>query len=146
MLSRSKRVSFALAVLIVLAFASIAYALSTLIFDIEVSVTVVEKMEAEVYLDGKKMNSTTINVYDWGNVEPGSDTSKPLNIFNVGNVAFNVTLTYEALPSGWTLTYDKQGATVQPGQWLNGTLTLHVYAGESAGTKSFTIHVTLQQI
>jgi len=146
MLSRSKHVSFILAILIFLAFASIAYALSSLVFDIEVSVTVVEKMEAEVYLDGEKMNSTTLNIYDWGNVEPGSDTSKPLNIFNAGNVAFNVTVTWSGLPSGWTLTYDKQGATVQPGQWLNGTLTLHVYAGESAGTKSFTIHVTLQKI
>jgi len=144
MLRRSRRVSFVLAVLIVLACASIAYAVTSLVYDIQVSVNVVEKVEAEVYLDGKRMNSTTLNIYDWGNVEPGSDTSKPLNIFNAGNMPFNVTLTYEALPSGWTLTYDRQGATVQPGEWLNGTLTLHVYGGEPVGTKSFTIHLNLQ--
>ena len=139
-----KTVSFILSILIMLCFASMAYALSSIIYTIQITGNVVKTLEAEVYFDGEKLNSTTLNVYDLGNIKAGSDISKRLDIYNAGNTAFNVTVTWSGLPSGWTVSYNMQGRLVSPGQWLNGTITIHVYSGQPEGSfPAFNIYVNL---
>ena len=129
MLSRSKRVSFVLAVLIFLAIASIAYATVTLYYSMPMSATV--SATVEIYVDGEKWSNNT--EICWGNVTAGESYNKTLSIRNLGGCNVTVTFTVENLPTGWTLTFTGNNTVVQPSAWLNGTLTLTVPADATSG-------------
>lgn len=111
-----------------------ALAAITLLYEMPMTATVVETAALAVYVDGQAwMNGTMV---DWGSVEAGKSYVKTLDVKNTGNVAVQVYITVEGLPAGWSLSYDQQNMWVQPGYWLNGTLTLTV--SESANTTSYT--------
>jgi len=106
----------------------------SLLYEMPMTATVTETASLNLYVDGSIWtNGTTI---DWGSLEAGKTYTKSLDIKNTGNVALQVWITVEGLPDGWSLSYDQQNSIVQPGQWLNGTLTLTV--SEAAGIGDYT--------
>lgn len=72
---------------------------------------------AQVFIDGVEWSNGTKLVWD------GNDT-KQLDVLNLGTVPAYVYVTAEGLPTGWNLTWTKNGMQFYPGTWLNGTLTL----------------------
>ena len=78
---------------------------------------------------------------DWGVLHEGTQ-QHVLNVENVGNVAFTVTVTTESLPSGWTQTWTQEGATVTPGASVSGNLVLTIPADPEAGDYTWSMTVT----
>jgi len=119
-----KKVSLALAIAIIVAFASVAFASITLYYKMPMSATVVKSPSITIYLD----NATWINGtdVDWGNFTAGQSKQKSLDIYNTGNVALQITIQNAGVPQDWSLTYTRNGTVVNPLEWLNGTLTLTV--------------------
>ena len=139
MLRRSRRVTFVLAVLIVLAIASIAYAAVTLYYSMPMSATV--SAAVEIYVDGEKWSNNT--EICWGNVMAGESYNKTLSIRNLGGCNVTVVFTVENLPTGWALTFTGNNTVVKPQTWLNGTLTLTVPANATSGEYAWNCHLQI---
>lgn len=119
-----KKVSLVLALAIMVAFASVAFAVVDLYYKMPMSATVVESAKLTIYLDNATWtNGTDV---DWGNFTAGQSKQKSFDIYNAGNIALQVTIQNSGLPSDWSLTYTGNGTVVNALEWLNGTLTLTV--------------------
>ena len=103
----------------------------------------VKAINVEVYWDIEC--TQVVNEIDWGIIEPGDSVTETVYIKNSGNVALTLNMSY----SGWvpagagdyiTLSWDKEGSTVDPDAVVGATLTLSVSESiSSITTFSFTI-------
>jgi hypothetical protein len=78
----------------------------------------------------------------FGDVEPGTTYTSTLSVQNTGNTAFTVTLNVAGLPTGWTLTYSKNGFVVQPQTTATGNLVLVIPDNAATGVSTWTTTVT----
>ena len=71
-------------------------------------------------------NNSWIN---WGNMNGGIAETVNFSVYNAGNIALNMSIVTNDLPSSWTETWtsnnnDMNKTFAMPQLWLNGTLTL----------------------
>jgi formate hydrogenlyase subunit 4 len=98
-----------------------------------------------VYSDAAcTLNLTSI---DWGSVYPGGSVSRTIYVKNTGNVP----MTLSMITTAWTpasaagqinVTWDKENATLNPGQSTSATLTLTVSPSIS-GITSFSANIVI---
>lgn len=117
-----KHISFILSILTILALASVSVCAVNLYYEMPMNVTIQKTASVNLYVGGNPWtNNTSVG---WNTMAPGETETKSLEVKNTGNLAVQITATPSGLPSGWDLTYSRNGSIVQPDQWLNGTLTL----------------------
>jgi hypothetical protein len=98
-----------------------------------------------VYSDSAcTLNLTSI---DWGSVYPGGSVSRTIYVKNTGNVPITLTMTTTAwnpasAAGQITVTWDKENATLNPGQSTSATLTLTVSPSIS-GVTSFSMNIVI---
>jgi len=83
-------------------------------------------------------NNTEVS---WQNQTAGELQQKTFNIYNTGTIAAQVSINTVGMPSAFILTYSENGTTVQPQQWLNGTLTLTIPTDTVEGYYSWAVTV-----
>lgn len=98
-----------------------------------------------VYSDSAcTLNLTSI---DWGNVYPGGSVSRTIYVRNTGNAPITLSMS----TASWnpstatgqiTVTWDKENASLNPGQSTLATLTLNVSPSIS-GVTSFSVNVVV---
>ncbi|RLC33575.1 hypothetical protein DRH14_04645 [Candidatus Shapirobacteria bacterium] len=135
----NRKVIYLLSAVTIASLVSAVLAAVSLLYEMPMTATVTETASLNLYVDGSAWTNGT--VIDWGTVEAGKTYTKSLDIKNTGNVAVQVWITVEGLPTGWSLSYDQQNSIVQPGSWLNGTLTLTVPEGAASTTYSWTAYL-----
>jgi hypothetical protein len=79
---------------------------------------------------------------DFGHSQPGTVNNSTLAITNIGNCNFTLTVTVQGLPSGWSFSFDGNGAVIQPTHTLIGTIAITVPVGATIGTSSFILNVS----
>jgi len=135
----NRKVVYLLSAVLTASLVSAVLAAVTLLYEMPMTATVTETANLNFYVDGITWtNSTAIN---WGTLEAGKTYTKSLDIKNTGNIPLQVWITVQGLPAGWSLSYDQQNSIVQPGNWLNGTLTLTVPESAANGTYSWTTYI-----
>jgi len=93
-----------------------------------------------MYVEGQPWtNGTEVG---WGTVNPGEIKQKTMDIYNSGGQALQVNMLVLGLPSGWDLAYNRNNTTLNPGQWLNGTMALTVPTSAAAGSFFWTVDIT----
>lgn len=106
----------------------VAFGFSTVIgavnlyYIMPMNVTVEESASLSFYIEGAAwINNTDVT---FGTQAPGSVNPMDFDVKNTGNVAAQVIFYVSGLPSTFDITYSRNGSVVQPGNWLNGTITL----------------------
>jgi len=101
-------------------------------------------VEAHWDLEGTQV----VDQIDWGILEPGQSVDKTIYVENAGNAALSLAMTY----SGWvpleagnyiTLSWDKEGATVNSGETIGAVLTLTV-SSSTSGITSFSFDIIIE--
>ena len=99
----------------------------------------------QVYSDSQC--TQTLTSIDWGTIRPGENASKTIYVKNTGNAP----ITLNMATSNWnpsnasqvvTLTWNKEGATLNAGQSTAATLTLTV-SSASQGLTSFSMNIII---
>jgi len=110
------------------------------------SIGTVMAINVEVYWDQE--GTQVVDQIDWGNLEPGQSVDKTIYIKNTGNAALTLTMTY----SGWvpleagnyiTLSWDNEGATVDPDGVVAAVLTLSV-SNSISGITNFSFNIIIE--
>lgn len=136
---------FLLAVLLALASGAVVSGLLTRSVSIP-SLGVIKAINVEVYWDVDCTQNVT--VVDWGAPEPGDVVNKIVYIMNGGTSL--VTLSMSS--SGWdpagaggflTLTWDREGATVDDGGVVQAVLSLDV-SGAITGITDFSFNIAIE--
>jgi len=106
----------------------------------------VKAINVEVYWD---LGCTqVVDQIDWGILEPGDTPTKTVYVKNTGNAALTLSMTY----SGWdpteagsyiTLSWDKEGATVDSDGVTGAVLTLSV-SDSISGITMFSFNITIE--
>ena len=135
----SRKVVYLLSAVIIGSLVSAVLAAVSLLYEMPMTATVTETAELNIYVNDTAWSNGT--AVDWGYVQAGKSYIKYLSIKNTGNVPLQIWITAEGLPTGWSLSYDQQNSIVQPGSWLNGTLTLTVPEAASTATYSWTVYI-----
>lgn len=132
-----KTISFVLSILTMLAVVTVVIGAVNLYYEMPMSATIQENPEVMMYLGTSQWtNETDVG---WGTLMAGSQTTKTFNVLNTGNVALQVIATVSGLPQDWDLVYSRNGSTIQPGVWLNGTLSLTTSSMAENGTHQWTL-------
>ncbi len=98
-----------------------------------------------VYSDAAcTQNLTSIT---WGNIWPGNSSTRTCYIKNTGNSQITLTITTQdwnptGINSNISLSCDREGAVIGPGQVVFTTLTLSVLPNAAGTTFTFNIKVT----
>lgn len=119
-----KTVSILLSIVIVVAAASAALAALNLYYQMPMDATVQETVSFSFYVDNATWTNNT--AVTWGTVTPGESYLKSFDVHNTGNVPVQIIMYLSGLPSGWDLTYSRNGSSVMADNWMNGTITLLV--------------------
>jgi len=107
---------------------------------------IVKAINVEVYWDLE--GTQLVDQIDWGNIEPGDSVDKTIYIKNTGNAALTLNMTY----SGWvpleagnyiTLSWDKEGATVNPDGVVTAVLTLSI-SNSISGITNFSFNLIIE--
>jgi len=124
---------------IIIAGASTVLAAITLYYHMPQSATVPPQASLTMYVEGQPwINGTEVG---WGTVNPGEIKQKTMDIYNLGGQTLQVNMLVLGLPSGWDLAYNRNSTTLNPGQWLNGTMALTVPTSAAAGSFSWTVDI-----
>ena len=119
---KRKTVSFIITLLICVALCSLVLSAVNLYYEMPMNATIEEVASVGFYIDNSAWtNNTDVG---WGTLAPGDSDTKNFTVENTGNIACQIIMYVTGLPSGWDLTYSRNGSTVMAGNWLNGTLTL----------------------
>jgi hypothetical protein len=78
--------------------------------------------------------------FDWGIVMVNEPVATNLTVKNVGTLPFNVTVTYDSLPSGWTLTWAKNNTIIQPNTQAMADLIL---TPSTTGAETFNLYINI---
>jgi len=106
----------------------------------------VKAINVEVYWDSACTD--VVSEIDWGTIEPGEPVTNTVYVKNTGNTAMTLSMTY----SGWnpaeagdyiTLSWDKEGATVNSDAVATAVLTLSVSESIS-GIESFSVNIVIE--
>jgi len=91
--------------------------------------------------------TSTVNAFDWGFIEPGANKTITCYVKNVGNQVVTLSMS----TSNWnpqnatqfmTLSWNREGTTLNPGQIITATFTLAVSAS-TQGITNFSFDVTI---
>jgi hypothetical protein len=122
-------------------FTALTYAAYVAVYRMPMVVTVPALVE--IYVEGTRWeNGSTI---DWGTCPRGGNVTKALDIYNLGGVPLNVSITTENLPTDWTLTYSGNKTVIPPSSWLYGNLTLTVSVGAGEGVYNWTAYLRIEE-
>jgi len=89
----------------------------------------------KVYINNQEWtNGTTLN---WGEIEPGRGASRGVTIINTYDKSVIVSIEIANLPTGWSLTFDKDGVQIDPNYEIHGTLTLNIPSNATPGDYEF---------
>jgi len=135
----NRKVVYLLSAVLIASLVSAVLAAISLLYEMPMTATVTETASLNFYVDGSIWSNGT--AIDWGTLEAGKTYMKSLDIKNTGNIPLQVWITVQGLPSGWSLSYDQQNNIVQPGNWLNGTLTLTVPEAAANATYNWTTYI-----
>lgn len=110
------------------------------------SIGTVKAINVEVYWDQE--GTQVVDQIDWGNLEPGQSGDKTIYIKNTGNAALTLTMTYSSwvpLEAGnyITLSWDNEGATVDPDGVVAAVLTLSV-SNSISGITNFSVNIIIE--
>lgn len=106
----------------------------------------VKAINVDVYSDSAC--TLVLSSIDWGTIEAGTSVNRTIYVKNTGNHVLTLSLS----SSGWspsdagsylTLSWDKQGATLNKGQSTAAVLTLAVSSSIS-GITSFSVNIVIQ--
>ena len=106
----------------------------------------VKAINVEVYWDIEGTN--VVSEIDWGSIEPNESVIKTVYVKNTGNTAMTLSMTY----SGWvpdeagddlTLSWDREGVTVDPDAVLAAVLTLSV-SDSISGIDGFSFNIVIE--
>ena len=106
----------------------------------------VKAINVEVYSDSAC--TQVLSSIDWGTIEPGASINKTVYVKNTGNSVLTLGLS----ASGWspsnagsylTISWNKQGASLNAGQSTAAVITLAVSSSIS-GITSFTVNIVIQ--
>jgi len=106
----------------------------------------VKAINVDVYWDIEGTN--VVSEIDWGSIEPNESVIKTVYVKNTGNTAMTLSMTY----SGWvpaeagdylTLSWDREGVTVDPDAVLAAVLTLSV-SDSISGIESFSFNIVIE--
>jgi len=91
--------------------------------------------------------SQVLQSIDWGYITPGGSVDKTIYIKNTGNMQLMLSMTTNswnppAASGPLTLTWDKEGATLDAGKITTATLTLSV-AQDIAGITTFSVAIVI---
>lgn len=137
---RKKLILAALTLGIIIAAASTVWAAITLYYHMPQNATIPPQASLTMYVEGQPWtNGTEVG---WGTVNPGEIKQKTMDIYNSGGQALQVNMLVLGLPSGWDLAYNRNNTTLNPGQWLNGTMALTVPTSAAAGSFFWTVDIT----
>lgn len=105
----------------------------------------VKAVNVGVYWDSACTNVTSS--INWGMLSPGGSTSFTIYVKNEGNVAMKLSLVAQNwnptnAPSYMTLSWNREGQTVNSGSVLSATLTLSVSSSIS-GITSFSLNIII---
>ena len=107
---------------------------------------VIKGINVEVYWDAGCTQNVTVN--DWGAPEPGEVIYKTMYVKNSGNSQLTLHMTV----SGWTpaavenyltLSWDREGATVDAGEVVQVVLSLDV-SGAITGISAFSFNMVIE--
>ena len=106
----------------------------------------VKAINVEVYWDIEGTN--VVSEIDWGSIEPNESVIRTVYVKNTGNTALTLSMTY----SGWvpaeagdylTLSWDREGVTVDPDAVLAAVLTLSV-SDSISGIENFSFNIVIE--
>ena len=106
----------------------------------------VKAINVEVYWDIECTN--VVSEIDWSTIEPNESVTKTVYIKNTGNSAMTLSMTY----SGWvpteagnymTLSWDKEGVTMDPDAVVAAVLTLSV-SDSISGIENFSFNIVIE--
>ena len=106
----------------------------------------VKAINVEVYWDD--LCTQVVNSVDWGTPEPGEVVNKTVYIKNSGSAPLNINMT----TSNWipveaasyiTLTWDREGASIDPDQVLQALLMLTV-SDTITGVTDFSFNIVIE--
>jgi len=106
----------------------------------------VKAINVDVYWDIEGTN--VVSEIDWGSIEPNESVIRTVYVKNTGNTALTLSMTY----SGWvpaeagdylTLSWDREGVTVDPDAVLAAVLTLSV-SDSISGIESFSFNIVIE--
>jgi hypothetical protein len=99
-----------------------------------------------VYSDSAcTQTATSLN---WGSLEPGDQATRTVYVKNNGNTAVSLSVS----TTGWsplnaqqwmTVSWNRQGETLQPNQSIQATITLTVSSSIDSGISNFNFDVTI---
>jgi archaellum component FlaG (FlaF/FlaG flagellin family) len=89
----------------------------------------------------------TLTSIDWGSVSPGGSVTRIIYVKNTGNAQITLSMTKTnwnptAANGPITLTWNREGTTLNPGQSTTATLTLGVSSSIS-GITTFSVNVVI---
>ncbi|MEM2969137.1 MAG: hypothetical protein QXJ76_07555 [Candidatus Bathyarchaeia archaeon] len=105
----------------------------------------VSTINVEVYSDSA--GSQPLTSIDWGTISPGATVTRTIYLKNTGSVQMTLSMT----TSNWsptsangpiTIFWDKEGATLAPGQTTSAVITLRVSSSIS-GISSFSVNIVI---
>ncbi|MEJ5328310.1 MAG: hypothetical protein WHU54_08725 [Candidatus Bathyarchaeia archaeon] len=105
----------------------------------------ISTINLEAYLD--VACSQPVTSIDWGTISPGATVTRTVYLKNTGSVQMTLSMT----PSNWsptsangpiTIFWDKEGATLPPGQTTAAVITLRVSSSIS-GITSFSCNIVI---
>jgi len=143
-MEKTSKAGFILALTVLLAFSSLAFAVTNLVATINVNFNVPETASVQVWLNNTLIESETYD-FNLGDVSVNTDYSFPLNVYNDGNVAVEVFVNVDNVPPETTVSWNINGTEIQPQNWVNGTLTIS-FGSVSANSYSMQIHVKMQRV
>jgi len=106
----------------------------------------VKAINVDVYWDIEGTNA--VSEIDWGSIEPNESVIRTVYVKNTGNTALTLSMTY----SGWvpaeagdylTLSWDREGVTVDPDAVLAAVLTLSV-SDSISGIENFSFNIVIE--
>ena len=106
----------------------------------------VKSINVEVFWDSGLTD--VVSEIDWGIIEPGVSVTETIYITNTGNAAVTLNMTYY----GWvpaeagnyiTLSWDREGVTVNPDAVVSAVLTLSVSESIS-GIEGFSFNIVIE--
>lgn len=107
---------------------------------------IVKAINVEVYRDLECTQA--VDEIDWGTIEPGESVTRTVYIKNAGNAALTLNLSYygwdpPAAGSYITLSWDREGETMEPQAVLAATLTLSV-SDAISGITDFSFSIVIK--
>lgn len=87
-----------------------------------------------------------ITELNWGELYQSSQVSRTIRVHNIGNKNVTITMTTSGMPSYLSLAWNREGAIIAPGGYIDATFTLTVSPTPEPGTFRFDIVITGTEI